>query len=122
MSRARAAEAAIEELERRLKIACMWLVAKIRENISRSQPVAGKGLSKRGLKPSTYGEFPKRVGGRLMRSITWNLEDELAARVGSTIQYGAILEKSEFLDRGYILRTIRENERTIQRILQTGSP
>lgn len=104
----------------RLRKAALYVVGKIRENISRSQPVRGAGLRKRGLDPSRPGEMPKRVSGRLMRSITWNFEDMLVALVGTTLKYGAILEKSLYLDREYILRTIREEAKTIQKILQTG--
>lgn len=106
-------------LSNNLRAASIWIVSGIREKLDTAQEVAGKGVRRRGLDPSSPGEYPKRVSGRLIRSVSWQFESSLVTMVGTSLGYGAILELT---DREFILRFMRENEATIAKIIQTGKP
>lgn len=108
-----------KELQKNLKTAAIWIVSGIREKLDTPQEVAGTGVNRRGLDPSKPGEYPKRVSGRLIRSMSWRFESDLVALVGTSLGYGAALELG---DRSFILRFMQENEATIGKIIREGKP
>jgi hypothetical protein len=111
-----------KELHENLKKAAIWCVSGIREKLNRSQRIRGKGSKRRGVDPSKRGEWPKRVRGNLIRSVTFRFESELVTLIGSSLRYGAVLELSKTLDRSFIHRFLIENADKIKHIIQTGKP
>lgn len=109
---------------RRVKFAAQLLRDRVVVNISRPVTKLGRGRDSLGrftagrvANRSKPGEYPKADTTRLMKDIFWEMISEQEAVVGTTLDYGAVLELSARLDRSYLRRTLRENHSTIQRIL-----
>lgn len=78
---------------KRILAAAIYLVNKIKESLSTSQPTIGSGGSKKGLDPSRPGDYPKLVTGFLRRGVTYEMDyDTPSARVGTNVPYGRYLE------------------------------
>ena len=108
----------------RVKLACQLLRDRVVVNISRpvtklppGMDAMGRFTSGRVTNRSKPGEYPKADTTRLMKDIFWDMVSEHEGVVGTTLDYGAVLELSARLDRSYLRRTLRENHSTIQRIL-----
>jgi hypothetical protein len=69
---------------------------------------------------SKPGEFPRTDTARLRRDIFWEMIGPHEAAVGTTIDYGAILEFS--MRRSFLRRTLREEQKWIMHILVHGPP
>jgi hypothetical protein len=124
-------------MEQRIKLAAMMLRDQTVRNISR--PVTkikgrrrdskGKFRSATRVDPTSRskpGEFPKADTTRLMKDIFWQEDNRFfrgpGAIIGTTLDYGAILELSSRLDRSFLRRTHREQLGRIRQILLTGPP
>jgi len=104
----------------RLDLAGLTLMNEARELVSRDQPRAGKGATKRGLDPSKPGQSPKRVTGTLHRSIFWALDRQaVKGRVGTPLRYGLFLElgTSKTAARPWMIKAVRNKRERIRRIL-----
>ena len=109
---------------RRVKIACQILRDRVVVNISRpvtklppGRDALGRFTAGRVANRSKPGESPRADTTRLMKDVFWDMISEHEGMVGTTLDYGAVLELSSRLDRSYLRRTLRENHSTIQRIL-----
>jgi hypothetical protein len=115
----------------RLRLAAQLLRDAVVINISR--PVTKiKGPQTRGrlgqyqkqgfrvVNRSRPGEYPKADTTRLMRDIFYQMEGQLSAIVGTTLDYGLILEVSPRLQRSFLRRTLNERWPLIERILVQG--
>ncbi len=113
-----------KHFQKQLKAAAIYLVSKIREKIDVAQEVAGKGVRRRGLDPSKPNEPPKRVLGRLLRSISWEFTGDFTAGVGTSLLYGLFLELGTVWTaaRPYIRSTLLEEEAKIAEILSAPLP
>ena len=121
-------------VERRLTLAAMSLQKFIRENLSVDQPKykpkkhktrPRKGPAKYiGLSPSRPGEYPKRLSGQLLRSISWENVGKGVRRVGTNLRYGRWLETGtrKMLRRPWLSLAIRQHARFMQAILEAGAP
>jgi len=112
-------------MRERLMIACEMLRSKIVRNISRAVvKVRGRRSGRiRVTERSRPGEFPRADTTTLMKSVFWWIKEEEGGSdgcVGVPLDYGAILETSESLDRKYLTRTLSEEQVTVARIL--GGP
>lgn len=109
-------------MKQRTQLAAEFLKSKVVKNISR--PVT-KGHGPRGGRlitdRSKPGEYPKADTTQLMKSIFSDVRETKKGRwdgyVGTPLDYGAILELSQRLDRSYIRRTLDEERDNIKRIL-----
>ena len=68
------------------------------------------------LSRSRPGEFPKADTTRLMKDIFWQMDGHLSAMVGTTLDYGLILET----ERSFLRRTLNEMYGVIRNILVHG--
>ena len=104
-------------MEQRVKLATEHLRDRVVRNISR--PVT-KGTGPRGgrvvVDRSKPGEFPKADTTQLMKSIFGETRRQ-DGYVGTTLDYGLILEVSERLNRSFLVRTLSDETPTIKRIL-----
>lgn len=100
----------------RLKIAAQMLRDRVVVNISR--PVGRDGLVV--TVRSQPGEFPRLETGRLQKDIFWELDGKLSAVVGTTLDYGLVLETQ--MNRSFLRRTFRQMQPSIRRILTRGQP
>lgn len=103
----------------RVKLAAQVLRDQVVKNISIPVERAGPGRGSKGrvVRRSTYGEYPRADTTRLMKDIFWQMDGETDAIVGTTLDYGAVLELSNRLDRSYLRRSLRENYGKIRSIL-----
>lgn len=112
------------ELAKRLERAAIHLANAIKMKLNRSQPYhitnSSGGRHYHGEDPSKPGEPPKKVTGFLQRSITYAMErDRQAARVGTNLEYGAVLELGgvNVAPRPYLRSTLIEESERINQIL-----
>ena len=123
-------------MEQRVKLAAQLLRDRVVRNISRPVTKMGTQRNKDGqatgnpkvdpASRSKPGEYPKAETTRLMKDIFWQMDSGLlgnhSAIVGTTLDYGAILELSKRLDRSYLRRTFNEQLGMIRKILLAGPP
>lgn len=112
-------------IEKGVKKATIHLQGKVREKISRTQEIRGKGINRRGTDPSNPGEPPKRVSGQLTRSIANETEGrghEAVGRVGTSLPYGRALEEGtmDMEARPYLRPTLIEEGETIGKLITDG--
>ncbi len=109
--------------EQRVRLAVGYLQDKIVRNISK--PV-GKGKGARSgrmvvTERSKPGEYPRADTTLLMKSIIGEVrqgkDGSWEGYVGTPLDYGLVLETSERLDRGFLVRTLQEQAGVITRIL-----
>lgn len=105
-------------LEQRVRLATHYLKNKIVNNIG--TPVSRVG--KRVVQRSKPGEFPRADTTQLMRTIFDDVrvidkKKTVEGYVGTPLDYGAILETSEKLDRSYLVRTLKEERSVVNKIL-----
>lgn len=107
-----------------LQNAGRYSVKQIRKKLNVRQPVVRTARGElRGLDPSLPGEPPKRVTGRLRRSVYavgFPTSKYITLRVGATAPYTSTLEPPGRLNRPFLLSTLMERRRSIQRILARG--
>lgn len=109
--------------EQRVRLAVGHLQDKVVRNIAK--PV-GKGKSVRSgrivvTERSKPGEYPRADTTLLMKSIIGEVRRERdgswGGYVGTPLDYGLVLETSERLDRGFLVRTLQEQAGVITRFL-----
>ena len=107
------------KLRTRLKVASQLVKDQTKRNISR--PVLkykGVRSDKTQIDPesrSKPGEFPKADTTRLMKDIFNEVLSDTQAVVGTTLDYGLLLETR--MDRSFLRRTLQEMLPTVKRIL-----
>ena len=109
-------------MRQRIAIATEMIHNKVVQNISKPVTV---GVNSRGRRVVTQrskpGEYPRADTGHLMRTIFSGVrkgnDGEWEGVVGTTLDYGAILELSQRLNRTYLKRTLHENRQTVTKIL-----
>lgn len=70
------------------------------------------------IERSKPGEFPRLDISRLQKDIFWRYATfGNEVQVGTTLDYGAILETSQGLKRGFLRRTLNENLPTFRKFL-----
>lgn len=120
-------------MKQRVRIAAEYLRNKVVVNISRpvtKTPMIRKRTTSAGKKGSQYtlvsnrskpGEFPKADTTLLMKSVFSDVRETEKmiwdGFVGVPIEYGAVLETNNRLDRRYLTKTLAEERATIERIL-----
>lgn len=121
----------------RVQAAGIYLVSRIRENISipsrtvktvtiakgKNKGKIKKVLGARGSNRSKPGEFPHKDYGRLRQSIASDYNaTTLTARVGTNLQYGKFLElgTSKMRPRPWLRRTLNEEREAIRRMIEFG--
>ena len=81
---------------KRLTKVGIYLTSKIRTKLNRAQKYVrySGGKYYRGLNPSKPGEYPKKLSGQLMKSITYKVDEtNLVVQVGSSLKgYPLFLE------------------------------
>ena len=110
-------------METRVRFAAQYLKDRIVFNLS--VPVgkavftsaSGRSVT-RVTERSQVGEFPRADTTRLMKDIFFHSVRPLVYRIGTTLDYGVILETS---GRSFILRTFEEERDAIREILTTGN-
>lgn len=95
-------------------------VTKIKRPRTRNERGEFQKQGFRVLNRSRPGEYPKADTTRLMRDIFYQMEGRLSAIVGTTLDYGLILEVSTSLRRRFLGRTLDEKWPFLQRILIQG--
>ncbi len=108
-------------MRQRVTMATGYLLSKVVKNIS-VPVVRGKG-PKSGrnvvVERSKPGEFPRAETARLMRDIFTDVVETQPGTIdgycGTTLKYGLILETK--LNRGFLVRTLREEQDVISRML-----
>jgi phage gpG-like protein len=85
------------EIIRNLKTAGLYLVGKTRAKLNTDQPYTRykgiNGVYYKGLSPSLPGQYPKKLSGQLLKSITYKVNsDEMALVVGSALPYAMYLQ------------------------------
>lgn len=100
------------------KAAALLVQGQARANISRGSR-GGRFYRRRGVvhQASKAGEYPKSDTGRLVSSISVET-DNMAAYVGSNLQYAAYLENGTryIQGRSWLYRTYRENIDKIEKL------
>lgn len=109
-------------MRQRISLAVQLLRDKVVINISRPVTKA-KGKSGRIVVTdrSKRGEFPKADTTRLLKDIFSDVEsrgNEIVGRVGTTLDYGLILET--MMDRSFLVRTMNELRGPLTSILTSG--
>ena len=104
-------------LEARLRLAGQLLRDKVVVNIS--LPV-GRNAQGKVVERSLPGEFPRVETSRLMKDIFWEMTGPRTVVVGTTLDYGLILETQ--MDRSFLVRTLEEMQPQLQRIISAGPP
>lgn len=102
-------------MDQRVKLAAQLIRDKAVVNVS--MPV---GRNEKGTVTtrSLPGEFPRVETARLMRDIFTQRVARAHYRIGTSLDYGVILET--LLNRSFLRRTLREVRRRIRRILVSG--
>lgn len=111
-------------MNQRMRIAVQYLQTRVVENISR--PVT-KTVSKRTGRivvsnRSKPGEFPKADTTNLLKSIFHHIEsrgNEVVGFVGTPLDYGLFLEL--YMNRSFLVRTLKEESATIRAMLTGGT-
>lgn len=98
-----------DSMKARLAIAGATLRDAVLVNISEPVGRSGGRVTER----SKPGEFPRAELGKLRQSIFLDLTTKDEAVVGTTLDYGLILETSVRLDRSYLVRTLNEEFKTL---------
>ena len=121
--------AAEGEARVRTEVATEYLKNKVIKNISK--PVTktvvkrkrGKGTYTKVTNRSKPGQYPKADTTQLMKSIFSTLRDfrddvrgEWVGQVGTPLEYGLVLEL--LMDRSFLHRTLREEEKRLSQILR----
>lgn len=113
------------ELAKNMTLAGMYFTSKVRGflNVSQSYKRTPDG-GYIGLAPSLPGEFPKKLSGQLMRSITWKLDrQEMVLTVGTNLKgYPKFLETgtSFMKPRPWLSLAFGKEKDNIGRICATG--
>ena len=110
-------------MRRRIEMATFMVKDKVVKNISR--PVTKTKGSRSGRivvsNRSKGGEFPKADTTQLMKGIFAGVrqisEGNFEGYVGTPLDYGAILETNKRLNRSFLVRTLREEQSKVNRIL-----
>ena len=110
-------------MRRRVEMATFMVKDKVVQNISR--PVTKTKGSKSGrivvTNRSKGGEFPKADTTQLMKGIFAGVRQvskgNFEGFVGTPLDYGAILETNKRLNRSFLVRTLREEQSKVNRIL-----
>ncbi len=109
------------DLDKRLNLAALFLRDRVVVNISRPVTKLKRRSTGRTYTDSASrskpGEFPKADTTRLMKDIFWEKRAPLQYIVGTTLDYGLILETSTRLNRSFLRRTLREQQPAINAIL-----
>ena len=110
-------------MRNRVRMAAEFLRSKIVQNISRpvNKYVGPRSGRIQVNQRSVAGEFPKADTTRLMKDIFYEVVElqpgVIDGAVGTTLDYGAILETNAVLDRAYLTRTLFEEASTLQALL-----
>ena len=129
--------AAMAVASQRLEMACIHLVNRCKENLSKPGRTrkevsitrgrnAGKTKTVWGAlhsAPSTPGDFPAKQTGALRSSVAYTIDKtNLTAVVGSSLRYGRYLEfgTMKMAPRPWLLRTLKEESAKINQIMATG--
>ena len=113
----------------RTRWVAQYLVKKVEKNIS--VPVVKVGairdargrFRRRKVDPNSRskpGEFPRRDTGRLRKDIFWKMVGPDEAQIGTTLDYGLILEL--YRDRSFLRRTMDEERNVVRRVMLKGPP
>lgn len=98
-------------MRQRLRLSAQLLRDKVVLNISRpvtkTRVRTASGTRTAVTNRSVAGEFPKADTTRLMKDVFYEV-DGMRAIVGTTLDYGFILETSRRLNRSFLVRTLRE--------------
>lgn len=83
-----------KELVKRLTKAGVFYVSQLRGSLNTSQEYTKYGSRLKGHGPSLPGQYPHKLSGQLMRSITWNVDKKnMVLTVGSNLDgYPSFLE------------------------------
>jgi hypothetical protein len=121
-------------MEQRLKVTAQLLrdrvvinisipVVKVKRKITSTDPNTGRKRTTTKTvvtERSKPGEFPRADTTRLMKDIFWELRpEEMAARVGTTLDYGLKLELH--MRRSFLRRTLFETQQQIGVIIASPS-
>ena len=91
-----------DELAKNFVKAGVYFVSQQRQFLNRDQPYRRAPSGRHtGFDPSLPGEFPRKLTGQLMRSVTWSFDkSKMALTVGSNLKpYPAILQSgSSFME------------------------
>lgn len=118
----------------RMTVATAYLHSRVLQNISRpvtktvvKRSVKDKETGKRRTRSRTIvtnrskaGEFPKADTTQLMKTLIQDVQqigNETYGWIGTPLDYGAILETNERLDRSFLVRTLREEQPALANIL-----
>ncbi len=106
----------------RLRVAAQLLRDRVVINLSKPvEKTRGQRSGRTRVVPgsrSRPGEFPRADTTRLMKDIFYEV-DGMTARVGTTLDYGLILETQ--MDRSFLQRTMNELRPVLERLLIQGS-
>jgi hypothetical protein len=111
-------------VEARLRLAAQLLRDKVVVNLSvpvvkeRRRGAGGRFARVRVTQRSRPGEFPRADTTRLMKDIYYEMQGREMAIVGTTLDYGLILETR--MDRAFLRRTLLEMQTDLTRILTAG--
>lgn len=112
------------EMNARVKLAALMLRDATVKNISRPvRKVKGPKSNRIQVDPmsrSKPGEFPKADTTRLIKDIFWRSTAPMEAIVGTTLDYGLLLEVR--MDRSFLRRTFNEKQNMIRRVLTKPIP
>ena len=84
-----------DELARNFVKAGVYFVSQTRQSLNVDQPYRRAASGKHhGLSPSLPGEYPRKLTGQLMRSVTWSFDrGRMSLTVGSNLRpYPALLQ------------------------------
>ncbi len=106
----------------RIKLAAEAVKNQTKRNIRRPvQKIKGPRSGRVQVVPSSRskaGEFPKQDTTRLWKDIYSEKRGEMEAIIGTTLDYGLILETR--MDRSFLKRTLIEMRPSVNRILKSG--
>ena len=113
------------ELAKNMTKAGIYFTSKVRGYLNVSQPYKRtSGGGHIGLDPSLPGEFPKKLSGQLMRSITWKLDrQKMELTVGTNLKgYPSFLQlgTSIMKPRPWLTKSFDLEKDAIGRIIVTG--
>ena len=111
-------------MRQRMRVAAQYLQSKIVVNISRPVTKSKSKITGRIVvsNRSTFGEFPKADTTLLMKSIFNDVKTspgQVNGYVGTSLDYGVILELSSKLNRSFMVRTLNEELDTLRSIFAT---
>ena len=102
----------------RVMIACQLLRDRIVVNLAKPVVKVKSRNGRTRVDPASRskpGEFPRADTTRLMKDIFWDMQSDTVGRVGTTLDYGLVLETR--MDRSFLVRTLKEMSPRIRSIL-----